>query len=131
MLRSFHGLQIWGQKRLPKEDKIGERFGWRGLGITKENDLLLPNGAFHGDESDIAIGDLLSHALHITDDAVNLMVFTLEEVKAVLDSRAAERFKLFAEEGLMLGFGHIISKHHEHGARKGGRGTDFERGARG
>lgn len=127
MLLYFRGLQIQGRKRLPKEDEFWERFGGRRLGIAEEDDLLFPHGAFHGEKADISIRDLLSNAAHVADDAVNLMVLALEEVKAVLHTFAAQRLELLAEEGLVFGFWHIISKHHEHGERRGGRGQCSER----
>ena len=82
------------------------------------------------EEADIAIGDLQSHTAHVADNAVNFVVFALEHIEAILHAFAAQSLEFFAEEVLVFGFWHIISKHHEHGGKKGGIGRCFEKAGR-
>lgn len=54
--------------------------------------------------------------MHVADDAVAFVGFAFEDVEGVLDAESAESTEFRAEEGLVLGIGNVIGKHHEHGA---------------
>ena len=86
--------------------------------------MLFPDGTFHGDESDISLRYLCCHASHVSNHAIYFVVFPLKEVEAVLNPDAAECFEFFAEQVLVPGFRHIISKHHEHVEQRGGKRED-------
>ena len=122
MLFPFHELEIKAEFSLPEKDEFRERSRFGGFGFAQENDLLFPDRALHGDKADIALRNLRSYAAHVADNALDFVVLAFKEIKAVLYTLPAQRLKFLAEEGLVLSFGDIISKHHEHEARKGGKG---------
>ena len=96
-------------------DRLGDN------GFPEQDDLLLPSGAVDGDEANIPLRDPGGNAAHVADNALDLVVLALEEVEAILHTDTAYGLELLTEEGLVLGFRHIIGKHHEHGGRRGGR----------
>lgn len=121
MLPPFYELPFQSLFQLPKEDKFSEWSRGCRLRCPQQNDLLLPHRAFHGYESNIPLRHLSSHAPHVADNTVNFMIFALKKVKTILNPFTSQSLKLFSQESLMLCFGNVISKHHEHGARRAER----------
>lgn len=116
MVLLFHTSRKAGV--LPEENEVRERAWGMCDGFSEKDNLLFPDRFVHGKEPDVAFGDLCSHAAHVADDAVNLVILAFKEVETVLDAISAKGFEFFPEQGLLLGFRHVIGKHHEHGEKK-------------